>query len=87
MKENVLPLVTVKWKVFVNQKPSANVMLKAIEKPLANVMLKAIEKPLAIVSSTLMAIVRDLQNVNVLVTVIAKVMVIVMLLVTVKRRL
>lgn len=70
-----MPLVTVKWKVFVNQKPSANVMLKAIE------------KPLAIVSSTLMAIVRDLQNVNVLVTVIAKVMVIVMLLVTVKRRL
>ena len=82
-----MPLVTVKWKVFVNPKPSANVMLKAIEKPSANVMLKAIEKPLAIVSSTLMAIVRDLQNVNVLVTVIAKVMVIVMLLVTVKRRL
>lgn len=72
---NVLPLVTVKWKVFVNQKLSANVMLKVIE------------KPLAIVNSTLMAIVRDLQNVNVLVTVIAKVMVIVMLLVTVKLRL
>lgn len=72
---NVLPLVTVKWKVFVNQKLSANVMLKVIE------------KPLAIVNSTLMAIVMDLQNVNVLVTVIAKVMVIVMLLVTVKLRL